>query len=327
MEQDSREPVIALAMVGRSQVSCEVMMQWIAALRRVHWPGPTRIEPEIYRAGAWIGVVPLRNLATYHLLRSEEPWDYVLWMDADHRVHHYLFERVQQHARAGLELVCGPYYSRSYPFEMQAFSEAVEGGVKYVRPELMVPAMHAMLKGKHPGPIFDRGGVRWREHQGENPGAPLVAIAGGGTGCMLIRRDVLERMAQLRGEGNVWHVDRVPWEEQMRLLQAGEMISGIMTEDIMFCEDAHRELGVQPWLDLDVRMETGHMGEQPVDRRQYLAAHQVVIPPGVDPASVLPKGYEYATPDGRRYRPIPVDPAGRPVNTARERERRQRRGN
>lgn len=322
------EPVIALAMVGRSQVSCEVMVQWIAALRRVWWPGPTFIEPEIYRAGAWIGVVPLRNLATYHMLRSPEPWDWVLWIDADHRVHHHLFGRVQQHARAGLELVCGPYFSRSYPFEVQAFSEATEGGVKYVPPEVIVPAFHEMREGRHPGPVLDYGKLQWIEHEGENAGAPLVAIAGGGTGCMLIRRTVLERMAALRGQGNVWRVDRLPWEEQMKLLEQGEMISGIMTEDIMFCEDAHNLLGVQPWLDLDVRMETGHMGEQPVDRRQYLAAHQVVIPPGVDPASVLPKGYEYATPDGRRYRPIPVDPAGRPLplNTTRERERRMRRG-
>lgn len=308
-----RDPVIAIAMVSRSQVSGDVMMQWIAALRKVWWPGPTFTMPEIYRAGAWIGVVPLRNLLTYHMLHSDEPWDYVLSLDADHRVHHFLKDRCEQHARAGLELVCGPYYSRSYPFEMQAFIEVVEGGVKYVPPHVVLPAMKTMQAGMHPGPLLDAGGLDWRDHEGPGAGAPLVKIAGGGTGCMLIARSVLERMAERRGEGNVWRVDRVPWEEQMRLLQEHEMISGIMTEDILFCQDAHDELGVDCWLDLDVRMETGHMGEMPVDRRQYIAAHEVVIPPGVDPASVIPPGYELATPDGRRYRPLPVDVAGRPV--------------
>ena len=255
---------IALAMVGRSSVSFKVLGQWIVALREVHWPGPTFVMPEIYAAGAWIGVVPLRNLCTYTALKDPS-WPYLLWIDADHKVNHALFERVQEHVAANLAVVTGLYYNRDYPFEVQAFSERGPGGVLYFTPQFLVPRL-------------------WP------PRSTIVPAAGGGTGCMLIRRDVLERMAELRGAGNIWRADRVPWEEQVKLLDAGEHISGVMTEDILFCLDVADELGEQVWLDLDPRMETGHVGEQDVDRRQYLAAHS--IPPGVDPASVkLPKGY------------------------------------
>lgn len=272
---------IALAMVGRSTVSFEVVKQWIGCLRDTYWPGPTFLMPEIYAAGHWIGVVPLRNLVTYQALKDRS-WSYMLWLDADHLVTKGLFPRVQEHVDAGRAVVCGLYYGRTYPHEVQAFSEPDPngGGVLYVPSTELVPRL-------------------WP------PRSELLEVAGGGTGCMLIRRDVLERLAELRGAGNVWHAGRVPWEEQMKLLDAGQDISGVMTEDILFCLDVREQLGEQVWLDLDPRMETGHLGESPVDRRQYIAAH--TVPAGVDPAKLrLPAGYGV-------------------VNTERERARRLRR--
>ena len=304
------DKIIALAMVGRSTVSFEVVTQWIKALRTRWWPGPVFLMPEIYAAGAWIGVVPLRNLVTYHALKDPS-WDYLLWIDADHRIHHHLFDRVQAHARAGEQLVCGCYYSRSYPFEVQAFSEAVEGGVKFVPPTWLVPAFNMMMRGGYPSVQLAAAGVDFRPRDGVT-GAPLIKVAGAGTGCMLVSREVLEMMAEVRGPGEIWRVDRVPWAEQIRLLEQGEMISGVLTEDIMFCLDVKAELSVTCWLDLDPRMETGHMGEMPVDRRQYLAAHQVTIPTGVDPAKVLPKGYEFVDGGGRRFGPVVTDAQGKP---------------
>lgn len=273
------KPVIALAMVGRSSVSFEVLKQWIAALREIYWPGPTFLMPEIYAAGAWIGVVPLRNLCTYQALKDKS-WPYMLFVDADHKVSHLIFERLQEHVKADLPVVGGLYYNRTYPFEVQAFSERGPGGVLYVQPDFLIPRL-------------------WP------PRSSVIPIAGCGTGCMLIRRDVLERMAEIRGEGNIWRADRVPWEEQVKLLDSGERIAGVMTEDILFCLDVADHLGEQVWLDLDPRMETGHQGEETRDRRHYLAAHQV--PVGIDPSQVqLPAGYKF-------------------VNKARENERRAKR--
>jgi hypothetical protein len=135
----------------------------------------------------------------------------------------------------------------------------------------------------------------------------MIPVAGVGTGCMLIRRDILELMANRRGGAmGVWRAEQVPIHEQIKLLEAGENISGVLTEDILFCLDVKDELGEQVWLDLDPRMETGHVGEEPRDRRHYLASH--TIPDGVklDTEAIKRSGYEV-------------------VNTERERERNQRR--
>lgn len=277
---------IALAMVGRSAVSFEVLKQWIGALREVHWPGPTFLMPEIYAAGAWTGVTPLRNLCT-HKAMLDPSWQYLLWIDADHKVHHKLFERCQEHARAGRAVVGGPYFMRAYPFEVNAFGEQKADGVMYVSPTILVPAL------KEPGGYAKALGME----PPAGSGWPVIPVTGVGTGTMLIRRDVLERMIEVRGEGNVWHVERVPWQQQVAMLERGEGISGVMTEDILFCLEVAEFLGETVWLDLDPRMETGHQGEQTVDRRHYIAAHEPLIPPGTNPADLqLPRGYELVHP-------------------------------
>lgn len=281
MTNRNREPVIALLMVGRSTVPFRVLGNWIEALRRYHWPGPSFIYPEIYAAGAWIGVVPVRNIVTYRALQDRS-WTHLLSIDADHIVHHLVFQRAKQLARdPRARVVGGAYYGRDYPFEVQAWGERVEDGVLFVRPELLVPG----LQGDWTDIPLD-----WL-HYPVGGGAPLLRVAGVGTGCMLIERTVLEELAERRGAGNVWHADSIPWERQVAMLEAGQSFSGVMTEDINFCLDVAAQLDVQVWLDLDQRMETGHLGEEPRDRRHYLASHQLVIREGSHP--LLPSGYEF----------------------------------
>jgi hypothetical protein len=264
----------ALAIVGRSHVSFLVMAQWISTLRRVHWPGPHFLIPEIYAAGHWTGVTPLRNIATYHMFQRQDEYDSVLWIDADHMVSTGLIERIEEICH--LPIVVGPYFGREYPHEIQAFHLFPEGGggpngVRPVDPALIV------------GPL-SRGESR------------LMEVDAGGTGCMLIRKDVLLRMAELRGPIGVWRVDQIPPERQLELLLRGQSISGVVTEDMLFCLDVKRELGEQTWLDLDPRMETGHIGEQARDRRDYIEAHTVMpgqAPP--DPEELRRRGLEVRT--------------------------------
>lgn len=264
---------IALAMVARPSVPSDVLKHWIEVLRGRHWPGPTFYQPDIYAAGHWIGVCPLRNLLTYRMLQ-EDTWDYALSLDLDHIVTPGLIERVQEHAQRKRGLTGGLYYLRSYPFEVQAVAlgpsrqEHSLGQLRPVPSDVLVPKL-------------------WP------PRREVMEVAGVGTGCMLIRRDILERIAVHRGSGGVWHVAAVPWEEQIALLSRGQDVSGVMTEDFLFCVDAWELLGEKTWLDLDPRMETGHVGEEVRGRRHYLAAH--TVPPGVDMRNVkLPAGYEVA---------------------------------
>ena len=255
-------------MVGRSTVSFMVMAQWIAALRLVHWPGPIFLMPEIYAAGAWIGVVPLRNLVTWHALKRAQEWDSLLWIDADHMVSTGLPERIEEIGH--LPIVCGPYFGREFPFEIQAFDLAPEGGENAVRPIDPAKLLPFLQQGK----------------------SALLEVAGGGTGCMLVRKDVLERMAARRGGADVWRADRIPWERQLALIETGQSVSGVCTEDILFCLDVREALGEKTYLDLDTRMETGHVGEEPRDRRHWLAAHTVPEGAKVDHAALAKAGYE-----------------------------------
>jgi hypothetical protein len=119
----------------------------------------------------------------------------------------------------------------------------------------------------------------------------LLEIAGGGTGCMLIRKDVIVRMAERRGGADIWRADRIPWEHQLALIEQGQSVSGVCTEDILFCLDVREQLGEKCYLDLDTRMETGHVGEEPRDRRHYLAAHTVPAGVQVDEVELARQGY------------------------------------
>lgn len=269
----------ALAMVGRTSVDFEVMAMWINTLRKVHWPGPCYLMPEIYAAGAWIGVVPARNYVTYMALQRADEWDSILWIDADHLVSTGIIERIEEVGH--LPIVCGPYFGREYPFEIQAFDlagpeEGPKGTVKPIDSPRLVP----LLQSGRPA---------------------LLEVAGGGTGCMLIRKDVLVRMAELRGAPDIWRADRIPWEWQRTLIEQGRPASGVMTEDILFCLDVREHLGEVTHLDLDPRMETGHIRREATDRRTYLAAH--VVPEGVnlDRAALERAGYK-VTPLNRKMR-------------------------
>ena len=262
---DHRSRVTALCIVGRTSVDFEVMMQWIAMLRKVYWPGPLFMIPEIYANGGWIGVVALRNLATYYALRDDS-WDELLFIDADHMVTAALVERLAEHG-GRYPILGGFYCGRAYPFEVQAFESVETSGVRYIDPRRLVPLL-------------------------DPPSSAVIEVAGVGTGCMLIQREVLERMRVIRGEGEIFRAGRLEWSAQRALIERGEQPSGVWTEDIMFCLDAKELLGTQTYLDLDPRMDSGHVGREPRGRRHYLAAH--VVPPhtNVDTEQLRRMGYE-----------------------------------
>lgn len=283
------EPVIALAMAGRPTVPFLVMRNWVETLRAVHWPGPTFMVPDHYLIGHWIGVCPIRNIVTFRALQ-ERSWSHLLWIDADHMIHPGIVERAYELAGdPRIENVGGLYFARTYPFEVQAFGYRTDTGhINYITPVVMEPALRG---GSIPRSALPNNGVD--AFYQPAAGLPLMRVVGLGTGCMMTRRDVLERMVELHGESDIWRVDRVPWLELRRLLEMGENPSGVLTEDVNFCMDIADMLGVPTWLDLDPRFESGHLGEEARGRQHYLAAHE--LPPGVsadDPRLKLPPGYE-----------------------------------
>src|ERR1700682_5819417 len=167
---------VALAIPLEKTVAGEVFGQWIELLRRHAWPGPGfRFRPAY--------IVPARNGLTQRaLLRAD--WDDFLWVDSDIAPDTGLPERIAELTAMPSYLaptggvVCGAYYQREFPFETQLSNPHPElTGLQFIHPSRWIAALEL---------------ARQRYEAGQP--APVLEAGGGGTGLMLIRRDVLERL-------------------------------------------------------------------------------------------------------------------------------------
>src|SRR5437588_135749 len=91
-----------------------------------------------------------------------------------------------------------------------------------------------------PGPLHCATGL----HRQRTQPADLIPVAGGGTGIMLIRRDVLERLAAKKGTPRIWEA-RTPSDAMRKKFDREGKPITMWTEDINFCLEVHRLLGVQ----------------------------------------------------------------------------------
>ncbi len=224
-------------MLGRRYSDFDVLMQWIHVLREHHWPGPTFTARDLYPAEG-------RNVITAGALLRDD-WDDFLSIDSDQLPAPTFIERIAEYPLE-VELVIGTYFAREYPFDLQAWTSTpdLEG-----------------LQAIHPARV---------DEMLQKPG--LYRVGGGGTGFMLIRRRVLERLQEIKGAGHVWEIRGLSPELEEKL---GTGL--VLGEDVTFCMDVQRLLGVQAWLDTDPRIESQHMQSSRVDRRNWYAAHMAPV--------------------------------------------------
>lgn len=78
----------------------------------------------------------------------------------------------------------------------------------------------------------------------------LHKIDGGGTGCMLIKRKVLEKLFSIYGS-NIFERTRDVFEKPI-IVDGKEYTERTMSEDVLFCERAIDE-GFEVWLDSRIR--------------------------------------------------------------------------
>lgn len=85
---------------------------------------------------------------------------------------------------------------------------------------------------------------------------PLHRIDAGGTGCMLIKRKVMEKMAK-EYKDRIFETTYIQFKEKLQV-DGNEYESRSMSEDVQFCERAAK-LGFEIWL--DERIRPFHIGD------------------------------------------------------------------
>lgn len=256
---ERQRPPVALAIVVEKMAPGEVLGQWIEILRRRYWPGPT------YTHRAY-NVIEGRNRITTRALEQRDDWQVFYWTDSDMLPDPGLIDRLEELCRHPSFLakdggvIVGPYYNRELPFEVQLYQEnPLLEGMKFLRPDYWT---RCLMEAK-------------QNYLGRRP-SRLIKVGGGGTGSMLIRRDVLERMQQLKGRGGIWEMPELPAKLVAELRRKGEDKPGARWgEDILFCHEVRYRLGVQVWADTDLRLTSGHVRTDIVGPDHYLAAHTV----------------------------------------------------
>lgn len=260
-------------MVIEKQAPGEVLAQWLKVLRMGYWPGP------VYPHRGY-NVVEARNAVTARFLEGDAAALY--WTDSDMLPDPGLADRLEelmQHpaftARDG-GVIVGSYYGRELPFEIQLFEPHPDvEGMRFLSPARWVPEL-----------------MEAKQNYLKNRAGRLIKVGGGGTGSMLIRRDVLERMQERKGRGRVWEIKPLPERVHEQLRARGEdRPGGSWTEDIWFCVEVRRALGVQVLADTDLRLSSGHVTQQIVGPDHYLAAHTVPDKVVLDTAALERAGY------------------------------------
>lgn len=268
---------VALGMVVEKYAPGETLGQWLKILRLGFWPGPTYPVREYH-------VDEARNIITQRFLEDPAAKDVraFYWTDSDMVPDSGLMTRLNELTRHPRFLapdggvIVGSYYLRAYPFEVQLWEHhpEVREAFRYLPPHRWVP-------------LLTEGKKRYLEGR---PGQ-LFPIGGGGTGNMLIRRDVLERMTELKGASKVWQI-RPLSQALIEALKKRNEYDGreSWTEDLWFCMEVHRMLGIKVLADADLRLSAGHVMQQIVSHDHYLAAHTVPENVTLD-TSRLPRGY------------------------------------
>lgn len=268
---------VALGLTTERAWNNLIVLRWIDLLRSHAWTGPL-----FYARGA-PGFAAARNIVVKQAWERYDEWNSLLFWDSDQLPPHYFpwpgggWDRRlpgwetrapsgAEHFLAYLdrlvaenpekEVFAGLYFSRDtgmgdeQPFEPLAYHIVPAHDEEPIGFRRLSPGeLHPMLRA--------RG---------------LYRVGGAGTGSMLIRKSVLERLAERKGL-LPWLRDPqrkpAPLFEQQQLRTGGQR--GLQwTEDLFFCyEISQIEPPVTIWL--DTVMESGHQTDVWTSSEHYLA--------------------------------------------------------
>jgi hypothetical protein len=275
---------IALGLTLGREIDTMIALRWLDLLRSHYWPGPIYAARRAY-------TVQARNIVIGDAMAEAGAWDALLFWDSDQlppKMVPAYGEWEGGFLTAYLSWLCdtypvvgGLYYSREqrsdpahgvFPFEPVAYERVEQGegraaGYRPLPPELLVP----MLR--------ERGVYR---------------VGGVGTGSMLIRQDVLQRLAALKGPASIVSAPPVPEGATDR---DGRPIPGWQwTEDLWLCEEIRTLLEEEIYL--DTAAESAHQGDNVWISSEHYLAVRGLLPGQQAPAQPQRQGALIYGPDG-----------------------------
>lgn len=238
---------VALGLTLLREMDAVVALRWFELLRSYPWLGPTLNGRGQY-------TVQARNLVLEQAFARLDEWDSLLFWDADQLPplympkHHdfpggYFTEYVESLTEG---VIGGLYYSREddydaaagrFPHQPVAYYKGENEGYRY----LSLEELHPMLR--------ERGKYK---------------VDGIGTGSLLIQKDVLLRLRDLKAPRPIFEAPAVP--------AASGKPGWQWTEDLYFCKEV-TDMGEEVWL--DAAMESGHRGDVWISTAIYLASRGV----------------------------------------------------
>lgn len=253
---------IAFCLTLLAEVQAEVVLRWFNLFRSHWWPGPIYHARDMY-------VTQARNFVLAQALREKDHWDDVLFWDSDQ------MPPIEVPGPLPWQAANGEFWQGGFFTDyLQWLAESephkkVIGGLYYSKEDTIELTQDGKLvHGPHDP-------VAYREHEGgyhhlaESDLLPMLVrrglyqVDGVGTGSMLIRKEIIERMHELKG-GDIF-------EAPPARGVAGQEPGGQWTEDLYFCDQVRKELKEIVWL--DTAMESAHFQRRPVVSKTYLEAH------------------------------------------------------
>ena len=284
---------VALGLTIVNDVQPEIFLRWITLLRSHWWPGPTYHARDMY-------VTQARNLVLHDALKESESWEALLFWDQDQLPPLLVPGPLSWQASNG-EFWQGGFFTEYVQWLIKAepHKKVIAGlySSKQDDWELTNDDPPKIIMGPHDPVAYteENGGYH---HLAEPEYLPMLMkrglyqVDGAGTGSMLIRREIVERMRELKG-GDIF--------EAPPSRGVADQIPGTQwTEDLYFCDQVRKELHETIWL--DTAMESGHFQRKLRTAQDYLQAHGYTTTPHEQTSRALIEQARMARAEEKRER-------------------------
>lgn len=256
---------IALGLTILREVDGKWAMRWIDGLRKHWWPGPTYNGKGQY-------TVMARNYVLRQAFDDLDAWDALLCWDSDNvpplvvpgplpngwpggwflDYLDYLLEHEQDKG-----VIAGLYPSREDYWQTDQLGKVKAGPHEPVAYRRNPDGTYGFLSFEELVPMLQRPN--------------LYPIGGAGTGTMLIRKEVLLELAELK------HPKPVFEAPELKPGESGGGPGSQWTEDLYFCHEVATRLHKTIWL--DSALQTAHIAEIWITFAHYLEARGIATQP------------------------------------------------